>query len=323
MNSRFIIGAMRKPARTRPIPRAPRPVHLPALVSFECVARHLSFVRAAEELEVTTTAISKTIRKLEAQLDVRLFNRTTRSVALTEAGAKLLGTLAPALAQIRDSIQQAGDFSERPHGLLRINTAYVGYAVLLQAHLASFGERYPEITLDITLDNNLSDIVAGGFDAGIRLGYALQRDVIAVPLGPMQQLTVVGSPRYFKRRGTPKTPYELLEHDCIRHRLNRARFFEWEFRIGGKDVTVDVRGRLVLDEMRAVLGAACQGSGLGLVFRQFATAEIASGAVVPILDRFLQPDEPFHLYYANRAHTPSKLRAFIEFMRAVNRKVPK
>ena len=269
---------MRKPRRSTS--RVPRPVHLPGLISFECVARHLSFVRAAEELDVTTTAISKTIKQLEAQLDVRLFNRTTRSVALTEAGTKLLSTLAPALAQIRDSVQQAGELSERPHGLLRINAGYVAYAALIQARLASFGERYPEITLDITIDNNLSDIVAGGFDAGIRLGYALQRDVIAVPLGPMQQLTVVGSPRYFKRRGTPRTPHELLEHDCIRHRLNRARFFEWEFRIGGKDVTLDVRGRLVLDEMRA-------------------------GAVVPILDQYLPPDQPFHLYYANRAHMPS------------------
>jgi DNA-binding transcriptional LysR family regulator len=284
------------------------------LVSFECVARHLSFVRASEELDVTTTAVSKTIKQLEAQLGVRLFNRTTRSVALTEAGKKLLGTLSPALAQIRDSVQQAGDFSERPHGLLRINAGYVAYASLIEARIASFGERYPEITVDITIDNNLSDIVGGGFDAGIRLGYALQRDVIAVPLGPVQQLTVVGSPRYFKRRGTPRTPHDLLDHDCIRQRLNRARFFEWEFRIGGKDVTVDVRGRLVFDEMRAVLGAACQGSGLGLVFRQFATAEIASGAVIPILDKFLQSDERFHLYYANRAHMPSKLRAFIEFM---------
>src|ERR1700742_4807019 len=174
MNSRFIIQAMRKPAPKRPLPRTQRPVHLPALVSFECVARHLSFARAAEELDVTTTAISKTIKQLEAQLDVRLFNRTTRSVALTEAGTKLLGTVAPALAQIRDSVQQAGDLSERPHGLLRINTGYVPYAALIEAHLAAFSERYPEITLDITLDNYLSDIVAGGFDAGIRLGYALQ-----------------------------------------------------------------------------------------------------------------------------------------------------
>jgi DNA-binding transcriptional LysR family regulator len=194
MNSRFIIPVCGNPHRVRPFPRAQPTVHLPALVSFECVARNLRFARAAEELDVTATAISKTIKQLEAQLNARLFNRTTRSVALTEAGTKLLGTLAPALAQIRDSVQLAGDFSKRPHGLLRINTGYVPYAALIEARLASFGERYPEITLDITLDNNLSDIVAGGFDAGIRLGYALQRDVIAVPLGPMQQLTAVGSP---------------------------------------------------------------------------------------------------------------------------------
>src|ERR1700722_7784256 len=160
MSFRFIIRAMREPTPTRPIPRAPRPSHLPALVSFECVARHLSFVRASEELNVTATAISKTIKQLEALLDVRLFNRTTRSVALTEAGTKLLGSLAPALAQIGDAVQQAGDFSERPHGLLRINVGYVAYATLLQPRLAAFGERYPEITIDISIDNNLSDIVA-------------------------------------------------------------------------------------------------------------------------------------------------------------------
>src|SRR5215467_10628951 len=126
---------MRRRASTRPIPRVQSAVHLPALVAFECVARRLSFARAAEELDVTTTAISKTIKQLEAQLRVRLFNRTTRSVALTEAGTKLLGTLAPALVQIRDSVQQAGDFSERPHGLLRINTGYVAYAALIERHL--------------------------------------------------------------------------------------------------------------------------------------------------------------------------------------------
>ena len=306
---------MPTPSASPPIPRALRPVPLPALASFESVARHLSFVRASEELGVTTTAISKTIKQLEAQLGVRLFNRTTRSVALTEAGTKMLGTLAPALAQIHDSVQQASDFSERPRGLLRINVAYVGYATLIEPRLAKFCERYPEITLDIAIDNNLSDVVAGGFDAGIRLGHALQRDVIAVPLGPTQQLTVVGSPRYFERHGTPRTPHELLDHECIRQRLNRTRFFEWEFRIGGKDVTVDVSGRLVLDEMRAVLGAASQGCGVGLVFRHFAAAEIVSGTVVPILDRFLPPDEPFHLYYANRTQMPSKLRAFIDFMK--------
>ena len=193
---------MQKISAKPPIPGAARSLPLPALASFECVARHLSFVRAAEELGVTTTAISKTIKQLEAQLGVRLFNRTTRSVALTEAGRKLRDSVEPALAQIRESVQQAGEYSERPNGLLRINVAYAAYAMLIEPHVAAFGERYPDITLDFTIDNNLVDIVSGGFDAGIRLAYVLQRDMIAVPLGSMQQLTVVGSPDYFKRHGT-------------------------------------------------------------------------------------------------------------------------
>jgi DNA-binding transcriptional LysR family regulator len=306
---------MRSRSARPPIPRALRLVPLPALASFESVARHLSFVRASEELGVTATAISKTIKQLEAQLGVRLFNRTTRSVALTEAGTKMLDTLAPALAQVHESVQQACEFSDRPAGLLRINVAYATYAMLIEPHLASFGDRYPEITLDITIDKYRSDIIAGGFDAGIRLGHSLQRDMIVVPLGPTQQMAIVGSPSYFERHGTPQMPQELLNHQCIRQRINRTEFLEWEFRVGGKDVTVDVNGRLVVDEMRAVLGAARQGCGLGLVFRTFAGAEIASGEVVPILERFLPPEGPFHLYYANRAHMPSRLRAFIDFMK--------
>src|SRR5215510_4784737 len=310
---------MGSPLHTKAAPAVP----LLRLTTFELVARHMNFARAADELKVTPTAVSRTIKQLESELGIRLFNRTTRSVALTEGGNELLAALIPAMGQIRASLERVTASASRPSGLLRINTSGVAYAVLIEPHIAEFVRRYPEVVLDVQIDNGLSDIVAGGFDAGIRLGHALQRDMVAVPVGPMQQLTVVGSPRYFKRRGTPRTPHELLEHDCIRQRLNSARLFEWEFRIGGKDVIVDVRGRLVLDEMRAVLGAACQGSGLGLVFRQFATAEIASGAVVPILDQFLPPDQPFHIYYANRAHTPSKLRAFIEFMQTVNRKVSK
>src|SRR6476659_9504477 len=155
MNSRFIIHVMRKPAPTRPIPRAPRPVHLPALVSFECVARHLSFVRASEELDVTTTAISKTVKQLESQLDVRLFNRTTRSVALTEPGAQLLGTLGPALEQIRRSLGRVSGAFGKPRGTLRINTSYVAYACLIVKRLPLFLERYPEVELEVSLDNNL------------------------------------------------------------------------------------------------------------------------------------------------------------------------
>ena len=253
-------------------------------------------------------------------MHVRLFNRTTRSVALTEAGTKLLGTLAP--AWLRFAIRTARGFSERPHGLLRINTARAQQRLDSGAsrHLASATRRSLS---KLRFDNNLSDIVAGGFDAGIRLGHLLQRDVIAVPLGADAATDGSGFAALLQTSRNAENAARTARARLHPSTAESGRFFAWEFRIGGKDVTVDVRGRLVLDEMRAVLGAACQSSGLGLVFRQFAAAEIASGAVVPILDAFLPPDQPFHLYYANRAHTPSKLRAFIEFMRAVNRKVPK
>jgi DNA-binding transcriptional LysR family regulator len=294
-----------------------RPVHLPGLLAFESVARHLNFARAAAEHAVTPTAMSKTVKTLEVQLGIRLFNRTTRSVALTEAGAKLLATLAPALSQIRQSIEAVGESSARPHGALRINTSYVAYAALIEPYVNGFLKRYPDIDLDVVIDNALNDIVSGGFDAGIRLGHAVQRDMIALPIGPLQKLVVVGSPKYLARRGRPKTPRELLAHDCVRQRIgDRGRFLEWEFVSGTKPVRIDVQGRLIVNEMRCALTAALEGNGLAYVFRQFAAAELASGELLTVLDRHCPPGESFHLYYPNRAQMPGKLRAFIEFVRA-------
>lgn len=301
-----------------------RPIHLPGLIAFECVARHLNFARAATELEVTATAMSKTIKQLELQMGVRLFNRTTRSVGLTESGAQLLETLAPALEQIRSSVQRVHDTASRPYGALKINTSYVAYAVLIEPHLPAFMQRYPDVTLDITLDNGLSDIVGEGFDVGIRLGEALQRDMVAVPVGTAQPLVVVASPDYLARSAPLNTPQDLLAHDCIRQRLSsRSRFLDWTFLSGtGKSrhtVEIDVKGRLILDEMRTTLSAAKQGNGLALVFRCFATEELASGALLPVLDRFQPPGETFYLYYPNRAQMPGKLRVFIDFLQAAHR----
>ena len=300
-----------------------RSIHLPGLLAFESVARHMNFARAAVEQTVTPTAMSKTVKALEAQLGIRLFNRTTRSVALTEAGAKLLSTLGPALVQIRQSIEEVGESSSRPHGALRINTSYVAYGALIEPHVSAFLKRYPEISLDVEIDNALGDIVSGGFDAGIRLGHALQRDMIAVPIGPLQRFVVVGSPKYLGRHGTPKTPAELLTHDCVRQRIgDKGRFLDWEFATGAKSLRIDVQGRLVVNEMRCALTAARQGNGLAYVFRQFAAAELASGKLVTLLDRHSPPGEAFHLYYPNRSQMPGKLRAFIEFVRALNWDVP-
>ena len=298
-------------------------LHMPSLVTFELVARYLSFARAADELKVTPTAVSRTIKELESRLGVRLFNRTTRSVALTEGGADLLSSLAPALAQIRASVERVNTASNRPSGQLRINTSGVAYAALIEPHVRAFNARYPDIVLEIQIDNELSDIVAGGFDAGIRLGHALQRDMVAVPLGPLQQLVVVASPDYLAEHGAPRLPEDLLRHDCIRQRLGPGgRFLEWEFTRNSKSTVIHVDGGLVVNEMRAALSAARNGCGFAYVFRQFAAADLGERRLTVVLDRHTHPGEAFHLYYPSRAQMPGKLRAFIDFVRAANSAVP-
>ena len=270
-----------------------------------------------------STAISKTVKQLEAQVGVRLFNRTTRSVALSEPGAQLLSTLGPALEQIRHSVRSVSGSFERPYGILRINTSFVAHASLIEAHLPAFLARYPQIDVEVSLDNTLADIVGAGFDAGIRLGHALHRDMVSVPLGPLQRRLVLGSPRYLAKNSPPQKPEDLLKHECVRQRLSgRARYFEWVFHVKKQEVSIDVGGRLVFDEMRSVLSAARRGCGLAYVFEQFAAADIAAGELVPVLQQFSPESEAFHVYYPARTLMPGKLRAFLEFMRAANWKAP-
>lgn len=254
------------PSRSRPGPARTSPPW-PALMAFERVAAHLNFARAAAEMAVTPTAISKTIRQLEEQLGVRLFNRTTRSVALTEAGSQMLEGLVPALERVRLSVQQVGEASTRPRGVLRLNTSYVAYKTLLEPRLPAFLTEFPDIELDLQIDNGLADIVASGSDAGIRLGHALQLDMIAVPVGPRQPMVVVGHPGYLRDHGVPVKPADLLDHECIRQRIgHRGRYLDWRFGSGSREVTIAVRGRLTFNEMRCVLDAARQGCGLAYVF---------------------------------------------------------
>jgi DNA-binding transcriptional LysR family regulator len=190
---------------------------------------------------------------------------------------------------------------------------------LIAKFLPAFFERYPDVKLEVSLDNTLTDIVAAGFDAGIRLGHAVHRDMVAVPLGPSQRRLVLASPTYLAIHPAPKRPEDLMNHACIRHRLSgRARFFEWSFRIKQKSVTIDVSGPLVFDEMRSVLDAAIRGCGLAYVFEQFAASEIQSGALVAVLEKFSPPSEAFHVYYPARTGMPGKLRAFLDFIREVN-----
>ena len=305
---------------TRP-PNDARPaVSLSGLTAFETVARHLNFARAAEELAVSPTAMSKTVKTLEAQLGVRLFNRTTRSVSLTEHGAQLLGSLSPALELIKTSVQEVGETAARPRGALRINTSYVAYASLIEPHQAAFLRRYPDVALELVIEDRFVDIVAGGFDAGLRLGKALQRDMVAVPVGAPQKMVVVAAPAYLNAHGTPAAPQDLLAHDCIRLRfLSHGRFLEWRLGTRERAAVVDVRGRLIFSEMRSVLDAATRGLGLAYVFEQYAREPLRRGELVKVLERHGNTIEPFYVYYPHRAHMPGKLRAFVEFLRAVNK----
>ena len=312
-------GMSKKVIIDNPAQAAPPPVHLPGLMTFESAARHLNFARAAAEMGVTPTAVSRTIKNVEAQLNVRLFNRTTRSVSLTEAGASLNAALAPALDLIRNSLSQALRATDQPSGTLRVSSSYVAYRILIEPHLASFFQEYPLINVEISLDNQLSDIVNAGFDVGIRMGKKVQSDMVAVQLGAVQKRIVVAAPDYFRERSEPKTIAELLKHNCIRQRYSvGGRLYEWKFEERGQTVHIDVQGRVIYDEMRSVLDAAVQGAGIAFVLRDFARQELADGLLRQILQKHGGLDDAFHLYYPHRKHMPGKLRAFVDFMRTAN-----
>lgn len=296
------------------------PLHLPGLLTFEAAARYLNFARAAAEIGVTPTAVSRTIKNLEAQLNVRLFNRTTRSVSLTEAGASLNAALAPALAVIRNSLSQVLLATDQPSGMLRVSTSYVAYRILIEPHMASFLEQFPLINVEISLDNQLSDIVNTGFDIGIRMGRKLQNDMISVQLGGVQKRIVVAAPDYFRERSEPQTIAELLGHNCIRQRYCvGGRLYDWKFEDRGQMVQIDVQGRYIFDEMRSVMDAAIQGYGIAFILEDFAKQELSDGMLRQILKRNWALDDAFHLYYPHREHMPGKLRAFVDFMRTANR----
>lgn len=320
MTKNDIIGESPAIAPAGGDPAAPTPVHLPGLMAFESAARLLSFAKAAAELGVTSTAMSRTIKTLEQQLGVRLFNRTTRSVGLTEAGSALNASIAPALASIRGAVAQVRHGADRPSGLLRINLSYVAYRILVEPHVDAFLAAYPAINLEISLDNQLSDIVSAGFDAGIRLGRKVQNDMVAVQLGGLQRRVVLAAPDYFRERSRPERIEDLLGHDCIRQRYSfGGRLFDWKFQIAGQTVQIDVQGRLIVDDMHSVVDAAVRGAGIAFVYADFVRQEIAAGSLVRILTDDSALDDAFHIYYPHRSHMPGKLRAFVDFMRDANR----
>lgn len=291
---------------------------LPAVVAFARVAHHASFTRAANELGVSASALSQTVRALEAQLGVRLLHRTTRRVALSEHGARFLERVRPGLAQIEAAFLDLDTVRERPAGLLRITLPRVVADQLVMPWLPSFLARYPQVEVELCVDSALVDVVAEGFDAGIRLGECLARDMIAVPLGPMQRQVVCAAPAYFQRHRPPRTPADLVEHDCIVHRMSNGRRMAWEFTRDGRDFQVEVSGTLVFNDSGLTHAAALAGLGLAQGFESVVAADVAAGRLQRVLDDWHAPFAGWHIYYPAREHLPPKLRVFIDHLRAAH-----
>ncbi len=288
---------------------------LPAVVAFACVARHGNFTRAAAELGVSTSALSQSVRALEGQLGVRLLARTTRRVGLTEHGERFLQRVAPGLQQIDAAFADLDFLRDRPAGTLRINLAAVAAEQLVCPYLPEFLARYPEVTVELFVDRRLADIVEGHFDAGIRLGECLQRDMVALPLGPLQRQTIVGTPAYLERHGVPATPDDLAGHACLRWRRSDGRMQPWEFTRDGRDFEMEVDGPLVVNDTVLGLDALRRGLGLGQVFAWQVREDIAAGRLRSVLDDWQAPFPGWYVYYPQREHLAPKLRVFIDFLR--------
>jgi DNA-binding transcriptional LysR family regulator len=278
------------------------------------VSRHRSFRAAASELNVSTSALSHSIAGLEARIGVRLFNRTTRSVSLSEAGAQFVQNVAPALSTIRDALEQAGSFRDTPSGTLRINTS-VGAAHQAMPVFIAFLQRYPDMKLDIVTEGRLIDIVVEGFDAGIRLLETVPQDMIAVPFGERQRFAVVGSPAYFSEHKRPRTPADLAAHRCIRSRMPSGSIYQWEFERHGQTVRIDGDGALTLDEPGMMLAAARAGLGLAYLTEWNVRADLVAGTLVRVLEEWTPPLDGLCLYYPGRRHVPAGLRALIDMIR--------
>lgn len=292
------------------------PASLADLQAFAAVARRRSFRQAAGELGVSPSALSHALRGLETRLGVRLLNRTTRSVALTDAGERLLARLTPALQDIHGALDEINAFRDSPFGTLRINAPRAACELVLAPMIGRFLAQHPGMRVELVAEDALVDIVATGFDAGVRFGVSLQQDMVAVPLGPAQRFVVVGSPDYLARHGTPTEPRELARHRCIRIRFPNGHFYRWEFARDKERCEIEVDGPLATSEMRVMVDAAEQGLGLAYVYHQYAAPPVAAGRLHTVLDDWCPEIPGFYLYYPSRRLQPNGLRAFIEFVQA-------
>ena len=284
------------------------------------IAREGSFRGAALALGMSTTGLSNAVAKLEAQVGVRLFNRTTRSVSLTDAGRAFVEQVNPALRDIHGALDAVRSQQATPSGTLRINAFAAGAREIISPLVLEFLRRHPDVHVDLVTEGRLVDIVADGFDLGLRRADLVPADMIAVPLGRPQRHAVVASPAYFKQHGKPHAPTDLAAHRCIRTRLPNGALFRWHFEKRGESVQVDVNGPITLDEASLARAAVLEGVGIGFFLEQDVRADIAAGRLIRVLEDWTPPIADLCLYYPGRRNPSAALKAFIGLARDLGRK---
>ncbi|TCA29599.1 LysR family transcriptional regulator [Rhizobium leguminosarum bv. viciae] len=293
----------------------PRPA-VNDLIAFLAVARAQSFTKAAGKLGVSQSALSHTIRGLEERLGLRLLTRTTRSVAPTEAGERLLVSIGPRLDEIESELAALSAFREKPAGTVRINAGEHAADTVLWPALEKLLPDYPDINVEIIVDYGLTDIVAERYDAGVRLGEQVAKDMIAVRIGPDMRMAVVGAPAYFDTRPKPLTPQDLTDHNCINLRLpTYGSVYAWEFEKDGRELRVRVEGQLVFNNIALRLNAVLAGMGLAYMPENLIEAPLADGRLVRVLEDWCPPFSGYHLYYPSRRHTSPGFALVVDALR--------
>jgi DNA-binding transcriptional LysR family regulator len=290
--------------------------HLNDLLAFVAVGQERSFTKAAAKLGVSQSALSHTLRELEARLGVRLLTRTTRSVSPTEAGERLLHTVAPRFEEIEGELEALSELREKPAGTIRITAIDYVADTILWPKLVKLLRQYPDIKVEIIIDYGLTDIVAQRYDAGVRSGEQVAKDMIAVRVGPDMRMAVVGASSYYEKRLPPKTPQELIGHNCINLRLpTLGGLYAWEFEKGGRELKVRVEGQLVFNTTAQILNAALAGFGLAYVPEDLAQPHVAKGRLKRVLEDWCPPFSGYHLYYPSRRQSSAAFALVVDALR--------
>src|SRR3954471_3712719 len=290
--------------------------HLDDLVAFVAVGQERSFTRAAAKLGVSQSALSHTIRALEARLGVRLLTRTTRSVSPTEAGERLLNTLGPRFEDIEAELAAVRELREKPAGTIRITATENATATVLLPKLGPLLRDYPDIKVEIIIDYGLTDIVAQRYDAGVRSGEQVAKGMIALRIGPDMRMAVVGAPSYFRKRPAPNTPQDLIGHNCINLRLaSHGGMYAWEFEKGGRELRVRVEGQFTFNATGQILNAALAGSGLAYVPESMVERDLAKGRLKRVLTEWCLPYSGYHLFYPSRRQSSAAFALVVEALR--------